>query len=55
MAKPKPDHENELVQVGIKLPRNLNEALNAHHEAKAQILIKGALMYLKANPEIKVD
>ena len=55
MARPKPDHENELIRISTKLPRRINEALDAHYEAKAQILAKGALMYLAANPEKEIE
>ena len=50
MAKPKPSYEKQLLVVTTKLPRDINEALDNHHEAKSQILAKGAAMYLAANP-----
>lgn len=52
MAKPKPPYHKELLVVTTKLPRDINRELDDHHEAKSQILAKGAAMYLAANPGI---
>jgi len=52
MAKPKPEYEKQLIVVTTKLPRDINQEIGDHPEAKSQILAKGALMYMAANPGV---
>lgn len=54
MAKPIPEYSKQLIVVTTKLPRDINQELDDHHEAKSQILAKGAAMYMASTPGILV-